>query len=72
MKTLELNEMENLIGSDPCDSGEIVGNMVGAAIAGAIFGGPIGYLIGVGGSAVASLVACGLSGISAGGGKDDR
>ena len=45
MKNLELNQMESLFGSGECyDEGN--GLMVGATVAGAVTGGPIGLMVG--------------------------
>jgi hypothetical protein len=47
MKSLNLNQMENLVAGDPCGTGEILFTMAASTLWGALFGGPAGAIAGV-------------------------
>jgi hypothetical protein len=62
MKSLNLNQMENLVAGDPCGTGEILFTMAASTLWGALFGGPAGAIAGVLRGAGTAFANCVING----------
>jgi hypothetical protein len=58
MKNLELNQMENLVAGDTCDTGSILGTMALSTFWGLVTGGPAGAVAGVLTGAGSAVISC--------------